>query len=100
MPARDEVHHVFPLGDADEDRAKQAEPLHAFGQAVDDFGIDLAMSNGDTSNELPVPATFVVEPSGRIAFAHYDPNWGVRLDPAVLISILEKVAGELIPRLR
>jgi peroxiredoxin len=56
------------------------------------FGIDLAKSNGDTSNELPVPATFVVEPSGRIAFAHYDPNWSVRLEPAALLSALEKAA--------
>jgi peroxiredoxin len=56
------------------------------------FGVDLARSNGDTSNELPVPATFVVEPSGRIAFAHYDPNWSVRLEPAALISALGKVA--------
>jgi peroxiredoxin len=56
------------------------------------FGIDLAKSNGDASNELPVPATFVVEPSGRIAFAHYDPNWSVRLEPAALVSALEKVA--------
>jgi peroxiredoxin len=55
------------------------------------FGVDLAVSNGDTSNELPVPATFVVEPSGRIGFAHYDPNWRVRLEPAALISALEKV---------
>jgi peroxiredoxin len=56
------------------------------------FGVDLAKSNGETSNELPVPATFVVERSGRIAFAHFDPNWGARLEPAALISALEKVA--------
>lgn len=56
------------------------------------FGVDLAKSNGDTSNELPVPATFVVEPSGRIAFAHSDPNWRVRLEPAALVSALEKAA--------
>ena len=54
-------------------------------------GVDLANSNGDTSNELPVPATFVVEPSGRIAFAHVDPNWAVRLEPAALVSALERV---------
>jgi peroxiredoxin len=56
------------------------------------FGIDLPKSNGDTSNELPVPATFIVEPSGRIAFAHHDPNWRVRLEPAALVSALEKVS--------
>jgi len=55
------------------------------------FGVELPKSNGDTSNELPVPATFVVEPSGRIAFAHVDPNWGVRLEPAALLSALEQV---------
>ena len=58
------------------------------------FGVDLMKSNGDTSNELPVPATFVVEPSGRIAFAHVDPNWQVRLEPARLISALERVVRE------
>jgi peroxiredoxin len=56
------------------------------------FGVDLAKSNGDTSNELPVPATFVVELSGRIAFAHYDPDWRVRLEPAALVSALEEMA--------
>jgi len=55
------------------------------------FGVDLAKSNGDTSNELPVPATFVVESSGRIALAHFDPNWRVRLEPGALLSGLEKV---------
>jgi peroxiredoxin len=55
------------------------------------FGIDLAASNGDGSNELPVPATFIVDPSGRIAFAHYDANWRVRLEPAALLAALEKV---------
>ena len=64
------------------------------------FGTDLARSNGDTSNELPVPATFVVESSGHIAFAHFDPNCGVRLEPAALISALEKVARNWDPARR
>lgn len=55
-------------------------------------GVDLAKSNGDASNELPVPATFIVEPSGRIAFAHYDPDWSARLEPSTLLAALEKVA--------
>jgi peroxiredoxin len=67
---------------------KVGTSLHSLHKA---FGVDLAKSNGDTSNELPVPATFVVDSSGRIAFAHFDPNWGVRLEPAALISALEKV---------
>jgi peroxiredoxin len=56
------------------------------------FGIDLVKSNGDASNELPVPATFIVETSGHIAFAHHDPYWGTRLEPAALVAALETVA--------
>jgi peroxiredoxin len=84
------------LSDAGNQVARRWGLVWKIGTSLDSlhkaFGIDLARSNGDTSNELPVPATFVVEPSGRIAFAHYDPNWRVRLEPAALVSALETVA--------
>jgi peroxiredoxin len=56
------------------------------------FGIDLAKSNGDGSNELPVSATFIVDSLGRIALAHVDANWRSRLEPAALLAGLEKLA--------
>jgi len=56
------------------------------------FAIDLARSNGDTSNELPVPGTFIVGRSGRIAFAFVDGDYRVRLEPAELLRQLEAVA--------
>jgi peroxiredoxin len=56
------------------------------------FGIDLAKSNGDSSNELPVSATFVVDALGRIALAYVDANWRSRLEPAELLARLEKLA--------
>ena len=53
------------------------------------FGIDLARSNGDTSNELPVPGTFIIGRDGRIAFAFVDSDYRVRLEPAELLRQLE-----------
>jgi peroxiredoxin len=55
------------------------------------FGIDLVRSNGDTSNELPVPATFIIDRDGRIAFAFVDADYRVRLEPAELLRQLEPV---------
>jgi peroxiredoxin len=83
------------LSDAGNQVARRWGLVWKVGSSLDTLnkasGIDLARSNGDTSNELPVPATFIVEPSGRIAFAHYDANWSVRLEPAALLSALENV---------
>jgi peroxiredoxin len=56
------------------------------------FGVDLTKSNGDTSNELPVPATFVLgADDGRIAFAYVNADWRERLEPAELIRALERL---------
>jgi peroxiredoxin len=83
------------LSDAGNNVARAWGLIWKVGTSLDSlhkaFGVDLAKSNGDTSNELPVPATFIIEPSGRIAFAHYDANWVVRLEPSALLSALERV---------
>lgn len=57
------------------------------------FGVDLARSNGDDSNELPAPAVFVVGTDGRIAFAHVDGNWTARVEPAAILRALEDLRG-------
>lgn len=56
------------------------------------FAIDLARSNGDTSNELPVPGTFIIGSDGRIAFAFADADYRARLEPAELLRQLEVVS--------
>lgn len=43
------------------------------------FGIDRARSNGDASNELPVPAVFVIGRDGRVVFRHVDADYRGRL---------------------
>lgn len=53
------------------------------------FGIDIPKANGDTSNELPVTATFLVARSGLVAFRHLDVDWRRRLEPAELLRQLE-----------
>ena len=54
-----------------------------------DIGIDLPARNGDDSHELPVPAIYVVETGGRIAWAHVDADFTARADPVAVIDALE-----------
>lgn len=41
--------------------------------------------NGDESWELPIPATYIVHPEGRISFAHVNVDWRARPEPADLL---------------
>ncbi|PAY16886.1 antioxidant AhpC [Rhodopirellula sp. SM50] len=83
----------FPLySDAKLNAAK------AFGLAfqVDDatvkkykgFGIDLEAASGQDHRALPIPAVYVVDATGKIVFAHSDPDYKNRLDPAAIIAHL------------
>ncbi|WP_218079537.1 peroxiredoxin-like family protein [Anthocerotibacter panamensis] len=53
------------------------------------FGIDLPTSNGDGRWELPIAATYVITPEGRVAYAFIDPDYTQRLDPADIVSALK-----------
>jgi peroxiredoxin len=86
----------FPiLSDADVAAAK------AFGLAfrVDDetlkkykgFGIDLEKASGQQHHALPVPAVFIVDKAGKIAFAHSDPDYRQRLDVERILNELKKL---------
>lgn len=39
------------------------------------YGVDLAKANGNSSQILPVPATFIIGKNGKIKFLHYDPDY-------------------------
>ena len=58
-----------------------------------EIGIDLPAQYGDESHELPLPATFVLAPSGRIAFAHVDADFTRRADPQDVVAALERLAA-------
>jgi len=52
------------------------------------FKIHLPDYNGDTSWELPIPATYVIDPDGVIRFAFVDPDYTRRLEPALILEAL------------
>ncbi|WP_413431695.1 peroxiredoxin-like family protein [Crateriforma spongiae] len=70
----------------------------AFGLAfrVDDatvkkykgFGIDLESASGRDHHALPIPAVYIVDSTGKIVFAHSDPDYKNRLDPASIVKNL------------
>ncbi|MFG1243440.1 peroxiredoxin-like family protein [Xanthobacter sp. V7C-4] len=69
------------------DLAEELRPIYTdFGQALPD-------RNGDDSWVLPIPATYVIDRDGVIAFAHVDVDYRNRLEPDTVIAILSALAG-------
>ena len=58
------------------------------------FGHDLPARNCDDRWSLPMPATFVVEKGGVIAFAFVDPDYRRRLEPDAAIEVLRSLAAK------
>ena len=50
--------------------------------------IDLARFNGDASWELPMPATFIVDPDGAIRYRSVDPDYTRRPEPNEVLEAL------------
>ncbi len=55
-----------------------------------DYQIDLEAASGQNHHLLPHPAVFIVGRDGIIRFAHVNPDYKSRLDPAEIL----KAAGE------
>lgn len=57
------------------------------------FRNDLALRNGEDTYELPVPATFVIDRTGIVRFAHVDVDYMTgRVEPEKVIAALEAIA--------
>ena len=54
------------------------------------FGIDLEASNGEGSQTLPVPATFVIGKGGTVLKAFVDADYTQRLEPEEIIEALKE----------
>jgi peroxiredoxin len=52
------------------------------------LGADLPAYNGDTSWELPIPGTFLIDQAGIVRLAFVDPDFTHRLDPSLIIARL------------
>lgn len=51
-----------------------------------DYGIDIESASGWTHHELPVPAAYVVDRSGKIRFAFVNPDYKVRVDSEEMLA--------------
>ncbi|SES01960.1 peroxiredoxin-like family protein [Pedobacter rhizosphaerae] len=52
------------------------------------YGIDLEANNGNTRHTLPVPATYIIDRSGKIRFVHFDPDYKKRASTGMLLTKL------------
>jgi peroxiredoxin len=52
------------------------------------YGIDLEKNNGNTDHVLPVPATYVIDRSGKIIYAHVDKDYTKRPPVSAILAVL------------
>ncbi|OCX52543.1 hypothetical protein BEL04_13910 [Mucilaginibacter sp. PPCGB 2223] len=52
------------------------------------YGIDLEKGNGNTDHVLPVPATYIINSSGKIIFAHFDKDYTKRPSVSQMLQVL------------
>lgn len=90
---------TFPvLSDLGNKVARQFGIVFQIGQELKEFSKkvfknDLAVRNGDDSYELPVPATFVIDRTGVVRFAHVDVDYMTgRAEPEAVVAALEAIA--------
>ncbi|GMR01107.1 MAG: peroxiredoxin-like family protein [Gammaproteobacteria bacterium] len=51
--------------------------------------IDIPGHNADSSFELPIPATYIIDTNGDIRYAHVDMDYTKRLEPDIIIEQLK-----------
>lgn len=60
--------------------------------AYKDFGHELKTMNGDCgAEELPIPATFVLDRNGTIRLAYVEEDYTQRFEPQIVIDTLRKI---------
>jgi peroxiredoxin len=52
------------------------------------YGVDLEKNNGNTDHVLPVPATYVIDQSGKIIYAHFDKDYTKRASVKSILAVL------------
>jgi peroxiredoxin len=55
------------------------------------FGNDLAQINGEPSWTLPMPARYVIDQDGVVAYAEINPDYTNRPDPSELLPVLDSL---------
>jgi len=85
------------LSDASMDAAKAfgitfKVPDDLVAKYKNDYQIDLEATSGETHHLLPHPAVFIVDRGGIIRFAHVNPDYKSRLDPAEILKAARESA--------
>jgi peroxiredoxin len=88
----------FPvLIDRGDEVARQYRLVHGFPPELialyQQFGIDLAVPNGDDSWTLPLPAMFVIDQQAMIRSADVRVDYRNRAEPAQTIAVLKLLAA-------
>jgi peroxiredoxin len=89
----DKTHASFSLV---YDKGYQVMKAYDVSYRVDDalnvklksYGVDLEKNNGNGDHVLPVPATYVIDKSGRIIFVHFDKDYTKRAAISNIIKVL------------
>jgi peroxiredoxin len=50
------------------------------------YGIDLEKNNGNTDHILPVPATYIINKSGKITYVHFDKDFRNRVPVSTILA--------------
>jgi peroxiredoxin len=50
------------------------------------YGVDLEKNNGNTDHMLPVPATYIIDKSGKITFVHFDKDYTKRVSVSTILG--------------
>lgn len=57
----------------------------------DQYGIDLEAASGRTDHVISIPATYIIDQTGRIVFAYANEDYKVRTSPEEILAELEKL---------
>lgn len=87
----------FPvLSDVGNSTAKAYGTLYQLDEDLSNIygklGVDWLKTYGDTTHHLPHAGFFIVERgTGKLAYAHVDPNYRVRPEPSELVAVLTEL---------
>jgi len=80
------------LTDSNNDLAKELGLVFSLDTELKDlykeFGIDLESAHGNQNFELPVPATYVIDETGRVIMSYVNVDYTDRLEPEEVLTVL------------
>ena len=80
------------LTDENNKLAKSVKLVYELPQDLIDlygkFGISLQQSQGNSNNELPISATYVIDTSGTIIYDFIEADYKLRADHKAIIEVL------------